>query len=62
MFSKTVEYALRAVVHLAYEAPHARTTEQIAEATRVDPSVPVQGAAGPASWRGPSRSAASAAG
>jgi Rrf2 family nitric oxide-sensitive transcriptional repressor len=36
MFSKAVEYALRAVVHLAYEAPHPRTTEQIAEATRVD--------------------------
>jgi len=36
MFSKAVEYALRAVVHLAYEDPNARTTEQIAEATRVD--------------------------
>lgn len=36
MFSKAVEYALRAVVHLAYEAPAARTTEQIADATRVD--------------------------
>lgn len=35
MFSQTVEYALRAVVHLAYEAPAARTTAQIAEATRV---------------------------
>ena len=35
MFSKTVEYALRAVVHLAYEAPAARTTAQIAEATQV---------------------------
>src|SRR5438270_10115832 len=35
MFSQTVEYALRAVVHLAYEAPEARTTAQIAEATRV---------------------------
>src|SRR5437763_4436162 len=35
MFSQTVEYALRAVVHLAYEAPDARTTAQIAEATRV---------------------------
>jgi Rrf2 family protein len=35
MFSKTVEYALRAVVHLAHEAPAARTTEQIATATRV---------------------------
>jgi Rrf2 family transcriptional regulator, nitric oxide-sensitive transcriptional repressor len=36
MFSKTVEYALRAVAHLAYEAPNPRTTEQIAEATRVE--------------------------
>ncbi len=35
MFSNTVEYALRAVVHLAYEAPDARTTAQIAEATQV---------------------------
>ena len=35
MFSQTVEYALRAVVHLAAEAPRARTTEQIAEVTRV---------------------------
>lgn len=35
MFSQTVEYALRAVVHLAHEAPAARTTAQIAEATRV---------------------------
>ncbi len=35
MFSQTVEYALRAVVHLAYEAPDARTTAQIAEATKV---------------------------
>src|SRR5205085_8011210 len=35
MFSQTVEYALRAVVHLAYEAPAARTTAQIAEATKV---------------------------
>src|SRR5262249_40548125 len=35
MFSQTVEYALRAVVHLAFEAPTARTTEQIAAATRV---------------------------
>ncbi len=36
MFSKSVEYALRAVAHLAYKAPDAQTTEQIAEATRVD--------------------------
>jgi Rrf2 family nitric oxide-sensitive transcriptional repressor len=35
MFSQTVEYALRAVVHLASEAPRPRTTEQIAEVTRV---------------------------
>jgi len=35
MFSQTVEYALRAVVHLASEAPKAKTTEQIAEVTRV---------------------------
>ncbi len=35
MFSQTVEYALRAVVHLAEHSPSARTTEQIAEATRV---------------------------
>jgi Rrf2 family protein len=35
LFSQTVEYALRAAVHLAAEAPGARTTDQIAEATRV---------------------------
>lgn len=35
MFSQTVEYALRAVVHLAYQAPEAHTTAQIAEATQV---------------------------
>ncbi len=35
MFSQTVEYALRAVVHLASETPRARTTEQIAEVTKV---------------------------
>ncbi len=35
MFSQTAEYALRAVAHLAYEAPTPRTTDQIAEATRV---------------------------
>ena len=38
MFSQTVEYALRAVAYLAYEAPHPRTTEQVAEATRVPPA------------------------
>jgi len=35
MLSQTVEYALRAVVHLADQAPAARTTDQIAAATRV---------------------------
>jgi Rrf2 family protein len=35
VFSQTVEYALRAVVHLAAEAPHPRTTDQIAEVTLV---------------------------
>ena len=35
MFSQTVEYALRAVVHLAARAPEAQTTDQIAQATRV---------------------------
>jgi Rrf2 family protein len=36
MFSKSVEYALRAVVHLAHETSAPQTTEQIARATRVD--------------------------
>ena len=35
MFSQTVEYALRAVVHLADHAPSPRTTDQIAAATLV---------------------------
>ena len=35
MISQTVEYALRAVVHLASTTPAGRTTDQIAEATRV---------------------------
>lgn len=35
MFSRTVEYALRAVAHLAYMSPEGRTTEQLAEATKV---------------------------
>lgn len=35
MISQTVEYALRAVVFLAGQAPAARTTDQIAEATKV---------------------------
>jgi Rrf2 family protein len=35
VLSQTVEYALRAAVYLADQAPSARTTEQISEATRV---------------------------
>ena len=35
MFSQTVEYALRAVVHLADYSPSPRTTDQIAAATLV---------------------------
>lgn len=35
MFSQTVEYALRAVVHLAFRAPAGQTTDQIAAATLV---------------------------
>ena len=35
MFSQTVEYALRAMIHLAAAAPAARTTDQIAVATQV---------------------------
>jgi Rrf2 family protein len=35
MFSQTVEYALRAVVHLAAHSPTPRTTGQIAAATLV---------------------------
>jgi Rrf2 family nitric oxide-sensitive transcriptional repressor len=35
MISQTVEYALRAAVHLASRAPDARTTDQIAAATLV---------------------------
>lgn len=35
MFSQTVEYALRAMVCLASESPAARTTQQIAEVTKV---------------------------
>jgi Rrf2 family protein len=35
MFSQTVEYALRAMVHLASTAPETQTTEQIAASTRV---------------------------
>ncbi|HJN66994.1 MAG: Rrf2 family transcriptional regulator [Pirellulales bacterium] len=35
MIAQTVEYALRAVIHLAYRAPGAQTTEQLATATLV---------------------------
>ncbi|MFM8723838.1 MAG: hypothetical protein ACKON9_01800, partial [Planctomycetaceae bacterium] len=35
VFSQTVEYALRAMIHLATAAPAARTTDQIAVATQV---------------------------
>lgn len=35
MFSQKVEYALRAVVHLAARSPAAQTVEQIAVATKV---------------------------
>jgi Rrf2 family transcriptional regulator, nitric oxide-sensitive transcriptional repressor len=35
MFSQKVEYALRAVVHLAAQSPSPRTVEQIAKATKV---------------------------
>jgi Rrf2 family protein len=35
VFSQTVEYALRAVVHLASRSPEAQTTDQIASVTRV---------------------------
>jgi len=35
VLSQTVEYALRATVYLADQAPHPRTNEQIAEVTKV---------------------------
>ncbi|GIW97937.1 MAG: transcriptional regulator [Pirellulaceae bacterium] len=35
MFSQTVEYALRAMVHLSYVAPEYCSTEDMAEVTRV---------------------------
>ncbi|MCA9229297.1 MAG: Rrf2 family transcriptional regulator [Planctomycetales bacterium] len=35
MLSQTVEYALRAVVHLAAEAPNGCTTQQLAKVTQV---------------------------
>ena len=38
MFSQTVEYALRAICHLAQHSPSAQTTDQIARATKVPPA------------------------
>jgi Rrf2 family protein len=38
MLSQTVEYALRAVVQLAYVAPETRTTASLATATQVPPA------------------------
>jgi Rrf2 family protein len=38
MFSQKVEYALRAVVHLAARSPEAQTVEQIAKGTKVPQS------------------------
>lgn len=38
MFSQTVEYALRAVVHLAMHAPVPQKTAEIAVATQVPPA------------------------
>lgn len=38
MFSQTVEYALRAVVHLADKSPEPQTTAEIAEITKVPPA------------------------
>src|SRR5258708_3695869 len=38
VLSQTVEYALRAAVYLADQAPQPRTTEQIAGMTRVPPA------------------------
>ena len=35
MFTQTVEYALRAIVHLAQQSPAASTTEDVADATHV---------------------------
>ena len=35
MFSQTVEYALRAVVHLAMKSPESQTTAAIAKATKI---------------------------
>jgi Rrf2 family nitric oxide-sensitive transcriptional repressor len=38
MFSQTVEYALRAAVHLAAQAPRGCTTAELARATKVPPA------------------------
>jgi Rrf2 family transcriptional regulator, nitric oxide-sensitive transcriptional repressor len=38
MFSQTVEYALRAVVQLAYVSPEASTTAALAQVTKVPPA------------------------
>jgi len=38
MLSQTVEYALRAVVHLAYLAPEACKTSELAQVTQVPPA------------------------
>jgi Rrf2 family protein len=38
MLSQTVEYALRAVVQLAYVAPEAATTAELASVTKVPPA------------------------
>lgn len=38
MFTQTVEYALRAVAHLAYLAPEACTTPELAKITKVPPA------------------------
>ncbi|MCA8986262.1 MAG: Rrf2 family transcriptional regulator [Planctomycetaceae bacterium] len=38
MFSQTVEYALRAIVHLADSAPDSQTKDEIAAATLVPPA------------------------
>jgi Rrf2 family protein len=38
MLSQTVEYALRAVVQLAYVAPGASTTAALAKVTQVPPA------------------------
>ena len=38
MLSQTVEYALRAVVHLAYLAPASCTTPDLAKVTKVSPA------------------------